>query len=69
MTASISWRMAIVSTALAKKEGTAEFYGPLQVGMEGALKLGAAFNRKYGPSVTGRLTIRLREDCWFPLAI
>lgn len=42
--------------ALAKKEGTVEFYGPLQVGVEGAQKLGAAFNKKYGLNITVKYT-------------
>lgn len=38
--------------ASAAKEGVLEFYGPTQVGPEGARHLGVAFNKKYGLNLT-----------------
>lgn len=40
----------------AKKEGIIEFYGPFQIGVEGAQRLGTAFNKKYGLNITVRFT-------------
>lgn len=38
--------------AAASKEGVMDFYAPTQVEEQGARRLNAAFNRKYGLSVT-----------------